>query len=381
MSDLEAVGALVTAGLAASELDGDKGGRAAPAAPHGACANCKAALTGPYCVACGQSAHIHRSLLHLAEEVVHGILHFDAKGWKTIPLLVAFPGRLTRRYIDGQRKNYVSPLALFLFMVFLSFFAASVFSDSPGGHGSSKTPATRAEVRQKLVEQLAIADTEFKRAQSELAKAVSGKSDQDDAKDRLSEARSDQASAQRELRELDASVGLPAPIEAGNVLGMSEEKRQALIARLKAKSYDISHPALYQAAKHGLENPELMLYKLKNTTYKFSFMLIPISLPFLWLMFFWKRGVVMYDHAVFVLYSLCFMSLLFVTILALAHFELEKTALVLAMLAPPAHMFMQLRGTYSLSVFSALWRTVMLLFAAVIVTSTFIVFVALMTMR
>lgn len=31
------------------------------------------------------------------------------------------PGRLTRRYIDGERVKFVSPMALFLFTVFLMF--------------------------------------------------------------------------------------------------------------------------------------------------------------------------------------------------------------------------------------------------------------------
>lgn len=125
MSDLKVVGALAMPGLSASKTEGDKPPQPASAAHSAHCANCQAPLGGAFCQSCGQSAHIHHSLLHLAEEVVHGILHFDAKGWKTIPLLVAFPGRLTRRYIDGQRKNYVSPLALFLFMVFLTFFVTS----------------------------------------------------------------------------------------------------------------------------------------------------------------------------------------------------------------------------------------------------------------
>ena len=66
------------------------------------------------------------------------------------------------------------------------------------------------------------------------------------------------------------------------------------------------------AIKHAIKNPEFTLYKLKNAASKFSFLLVPISLPFLWLMFFWKRGVTMYDHAVFTLYSLSFMALLVV---------------------------------------------------------------------
>ena len=44
---------------------------------------------------------------------------------------------------------------------------------------------------------------------------------------------------------------------------------------------------------HGIEkwkkNPGLMAYKLQSSGYKFSWLLIPLSLPFMWLLFFWKR--------------------------------------------------------------------------------------------
>ncbi len=127
MSDeLEAVGALATSGMAAAALEGGAPKHGVPEAHANAnCANCGAALTGAFCSACGQSAHVYRSLLHLGEELLHGILHFDAKGWRTLPLLLVRPGLLTRRYIDGQRARHVSPLALFLFSVFLMFFVFS----------------------------------------------------------------------------------------------------------------------------------------------------------------------------------------------------------------------------------------------------------------
>ena len=92
---------------------------------HALCLNCGTPLDGTYCHACGQRAHVHRSLWHLVEELLHGVTHFDAKGWRTLPLLVARPGLLTRRYIDGQRTRYVSPLALFLFSMFLFFLVMS----------------------------------------------------------------------------------------------------------------------------------------------------------------------------------------------------------------------------------------------------------------
>ena len=78
--ELEAAGAgRVDAG------QGEKAHAAAAPADHdGAiCRNCGAALQGAYCHACGQSAHLHRSLLHLVEEVLHGVRHFDAKGGRT----------------------------------------------------------------------------------------------------------------------------------------------------------------------------------------------------------------------------------------------------------------------------------------------------------
>ncbi len=33
------------------------------------------------------------------------------------------------------------------------------------------------------------------------------------------------------------------------------------------------------------ENPALTWYKVKSASYKFAFLLVPLSLPFMWLMF------------------------------------------------------------------------------------------------
>ena len=66
----------------------------------------------------------------------------------------------------------------------------------------------------------------------------------------------------------------------------------------------------------------------------------------------------MYDHTIFVIYSLDFMMLL-VTVLTLAG-EIGISSGVIAIIgtfAPPMHMFKQLRGAYQLRRFSAFWRT------------------------
>src|SRR5579872_3581805 len=146
--DLEPAGAVATAALVAEEIAGDAGKAAADTHSGGLCANCNTRLAGAYCHQCGQMAHLHRSLLHILEELLHGILHFDTKSWRTLPLLLARPGLLTRRYIDGQRARYVSPLALFLFSVFLMFF---VFSTLAGpGASQGRTAAQLEQSRKSL---------------------------------------------------------------------------------------------------------------------------------------------------------------------------------------------------------------------------------------
>src|SRR5690606_16430855 len=110
-------------------------------------------------------------------------------------------------------------------------------------------------------------------------------------------------------------------------------------------------------------NPDLAIYKIQQTAYKFSFLLIPISIPFVALLFLWRGGFTLYDHGVFVLYSLTAMSILMMLVSVLA--PLWSGFAVLGALAlafgVPAHMFAQLKGAYGLSWFSAAWRTALLM--------------------
>ena len=187
-TETEAAGALIDASLVAHEIETTR--LAGGADTHGACRNCGATLQGRFCHVCGQAAHIHRSLLHLGEELLHGLFHFDAKGWRTLPLLVARPGLLTRRFIDGPRARYVSPLALFLFMVFLMFFAASLTSAPPDLLGSSaKAPEARAELERELAKaRTAVAD-----AQRGVERAHARNAGVADAEEALADARDEVA--------------------------------------------------------------------------------------------------------------------------------------------------------------------------------------------
>jgi hypothetical protein len=123
--------------------------------------------------------------------------------------------------------------------------------------------------------------------------------------------------------------------------------------------------SLNAAVKQASENPQLMLYKIQSSAYKYSWALIPISTPFLWLLFFWRRKFKLFDHAVFVTYSLCFMLALGSIGAAILSFATEGSFIfVMTILAlclfPPIHMYRQLHHAYETSRFGSIWRTVAL---------------------
>ncbi|QIL03409.1 DUF3667 domain-containing protein [Sphingomonas sinipercae] len=125
-----------------------------------------------------------------------------------------------------------------------------------------------------------------------------------------------------------------------------------------------------EAWRHAKANPELLAYKLSSNSYKFSWALIPISIPLVWLLFLnrrrYREQYRAYGHAVFVTYSIAFMSLF-----AVAYTLLKMTGLIgplalIPFVVPPIHMYRQLRGAYSLPVPSALWRTAAMMAFAVL---------------
>lgn len=413
--EIEVAGDLVTASLVAKEVEGDAGksGEHAHSAP---CANCGTPVTANYCSNCGQKGHLHKSVLHLGEELIHGLLHFDTKGWRTLPLLVARPGQLTRRYIDGQRTRFVSPLALFLFMMFFMFFVFSLTMGTSSGPSTGKVndgkngrAAFERTMNGKIAEQkikIAEAEADLKAAEPGSAEVRKAQHRLDEAKkafDGLSSALAAGKIAMTGTSKFTESIK-PAGKDAGNDTGKDtgkDEAREAGEGSAK-ESANTKEPGIIEeilndvaeevteedaaggksakhsdagwigkGIKHAVDNPELAKYKLKNAAYKYSFLLVPISLPFLWLMFFWRRGITMYDHAVFSLYSLSFMSLLFTIVATLSYFDFGGLGASLFVFIPPVHMFLQLRGAYSLSRFGALWRTCFLLFMTFIVLTMY----------
>ena len=340
MSDVTAIGDLAQGALIARAIEPAAGEAAPDGHTHeSACLNCGTELVGSHCHACGQRGHVHKTLGAFFHDLVHGVFHFEGKVWHTLPLLAARPGELTRRYIAGERARFVSPMALFLFSVFLMFAVFQMVGFSaPSDFGEVNLNAAGPQDPAQLRRQL----DGLRQARAELA----------DGNPAVPILEGQIAGVEARIANADrAARGAP------EVLAQSPDGKGRLTVERSGWGF----------IDHGIdkwrENPGLMAYKLQANSYKFSWLLIPLSVPFVWLLFAWRRRFGAYDHAVFVTYSLCFMTLLFVALAVLGQVPAMPGWLlaVATVFVPPLHIYKQLRGAYGLSRFSAAWRTVTLL--------------------
>jgi hypothetical protein len=96
---------------------------AAPAPARAACENCGAVLAGPFCHACSQAAEPPtRSVRAFASQAAADLTNLDGRIPRTLGLLLARPGRLTREYLAGRRVRYTQPLQLYLGCAAAFFF-------------------------------------------------------------------------------------------------------------------------------------------------------------------------------------------------------------------------------------------------------------------
>lgn len=414
---MEAAGALATAGLVAGVIEGREGGLPV----HGQCLNCGAQLSGAFCSQCGQNSRPLRSLRHVAGEFLHSLFHFDTKAWRTLPMVLFRPGTLTRNYVYGKRARYISPLATFLLCVFLVFFVFSLT-------GAANMDGATFRDGEVTAEDLAEARAELEQARTELAEVEANPPADEPTGLSARLARGGVELAERQLQRLESQLAeqevdaaKPEPssnseepqaiaadgdVPVGDTnsnamrigIGIDDEVAAQAIESGESRWQDelreavergdvnpnLGHPYLNQRALETLRNPDLALYKVQEAASKFSFLLAPLSLPFIALLFLWKRGVTFYDHIVYALYALSFASLLFITLLlggralganGVAMMVLSNT-LLLAVL--PAHTYFHLKGAYALGWWSALWRTFFMLLFAVIIASAFTLIVLIL---
>ena len=305
------------------------------------CLNCGTKLTGFYCSSCGQKAHIHRSVRAFFQDFLAGLFNFEGKIWRTLPMLAWRPGEMTRRYIAGERARFISPVALYLFTVF-AMFAVLNFTGALGSRGGK-------HFQNGIVQgglQTGISDDQRDIAKLELKRKA-------------------ELAAGRKVDDLDAKIAAKQQ-DIADIQKVMSGKAFAV-----GQANDETPSWIRPFIENARNNPDLVSMKVQDAASKYSWLLIPFSVPFMWLLFPFRRRYNSYDHTVFVTYSLSFMMLLVVAGGLLVAAGMPGLAGIL-FFVPPFHMYRHLKQSYELGRFSAVVRTMALMTFAFIAAALFL---------
>jgi hypothetical protein len=339
MGEFEALGDAVTGGLLARAVEPRAGEASAEGHTHEKnCLNCGTPLAGPFCSACGQKAHVHRSVRAFFQDFVQGLFNFEGKIWRTLPMLAWRPGEMTRRYIAGERARFISPVALYLFTVFAMFAVLNLTGElNPAG--------TSKHVQQGL--NAGIADDQKELEKLEIKRRV-------------------YAATGKDVADLDRKI-------ASRKEDLADTQKLMSGQAPAAGQVDKDTPSFIRPfIENARANPDMVSMKVQDAASKYSWLLIPMSVPFMWLLFPFRRRYNTYDHTVFVTYSLSFMMMLVVAGGLLVEVGMSSLAGLL-FFVPPVHMYRHLKQSYELGRTSAILRTMALLTFAFIAAALFMV--------
>jgi len=96
-----------------------------------ACVTCGTSVSTTHCPGCGDAAirSGDLGLRHLLVDAFHSVTDVDSRLLRSFRALLLQPGTLTRAYLEGPRKPYLSPFGIFLIANLLFFAVQSLTLD------------------------------------------------------------------------------------------------------------------------------------------------------------------------------------------------------------------------------------------------------------
>lgn len=380
------------------------------------CQNCSADLIGAYCHGCGQSGSVHRSFAREIAGIIQSIISLDSKTIRTILFLFFRPGTLTRSFVYGKRARFAPPFSSFIASVFFVFGFFGLFV---GPNYFKEREYTKSELLESAREGLDEAIATQKDGVitfQKLKRAAPSSTTPEEIQRALKGLDLDQKRVDRMLRRIELIKAMPDQpgVGKGDPLGLSYTyKGQSVLAEdtsdlifeidaartlvgdeigldgldatakairlladqnLSLKMEDRLGAALTIMAPQGFRlatpwpalndrvNPHIRrpidwVKRFTGSASKFAILIVPISLPFIVLLFAWKRDSFIYDHVVFTLYASASLVMLFIGFTILAHWIAWADLIAPLLLIYSVHLFWHLKEAYDLRVGTAFGLT------------------------
>ena len=91
------------------------------------CKNCNTKFEGNFCNSCGEKVVKEGdfALMKLSSQALDSITHLDSKLFKTLKLLLFYPGKLSTQFTEGIRVPYMKPFQIFIISNIIFFIIYS----------------------------------------------------------------------------------------------------------------------------------------------------------------------------------------------------------------------------------------------------------------
>ncbi|MEZ5967452.1 MAG: DUF3667 domain-containing protein [Hyphomonas sp.] len=337
---------------AAASVGGLTTGEHHPVTPHRPCANCGAIVDDRYCPRCGQlGSDFHRPFVGLVLSSLADTFSLDGRLWRSVPLLLFRPGRLTRNYLDGKRARYVPPFRMFLLASLLFFLTVFGLGDRLGWYKDWKLDLDGPG---GVIVQGPEKDDTLAKLKEELAQP--GISD-----------------AQRQVLEETVSRIESGETDSPGLIADGKVDRDAVNAAIDEKvegATDAEVETMHAAADKVadvLENQDKFAARFREWAPRFSLMFMPLLALMLTLLYAWRRSVFVYDHVITALHFQTFVYVLLTLLLLCgALFRTGAGWLVTSgSVLVIWYLYRQIRVTYGTGRFMAGLRTSVLLFLGI----------------
>jgi hypothetical protein len=337
--------------LGAASVGGLSSGMHFPVQSGLPCENCGQVVPDRFCSTCGQlAANFHRPFWELIGGSLGDMFSLDSRLFRSVPMLMFRPGRMTRNYLDGKRARYVPPFRMFLLASVIFFLTVFTVSDELGwfdGFGLDLAPESGFSFGPQG------GDTQS--APGEMTEPL------------------EKADVERQSPELiaegalDAEKGLPF---ADLLLPNGKIDRAGLKQLVEDRAEPNSDPAAlataYMAANQAAtvyENQDRFGARLRQWAPRFSILFLPVFSLILMLIFAWHRRIYVFDHLIAGLHFQTFLYVLGTALLIAAAALPHSAGWLVAggFLAVVVYLYRMLRVTYGTGRILSAFRTAILL--------------------
>ena len=318
------------------------------------CANCGQIVEDRFCTKCGQLASdFHRPVWGLITASLADTFSLDGRLWRSLPMLMVRPGRMTRNYLDGKRARYVPPFRMFLLASVVFFLTLFSMGDQLGWYDDLEL-GTDLNTEGALIIPEGADGISFSTVSrlAEIEEALADASLPEEARTGLI--------AQRDL----LSSGIPIEELLDSAGQIDRDELRTLINRqLPDTASELERAAAWRTADHAatvFENQDRFGARIREWAPRFSLLFMPILAVLFALLYAWHRSKFIYDHLISALHLQTFFYLLATLAMIVSAIFPAGTGLIvaIAILSTPVYIYKHMRVAYESGRFASLLRMI-----------------------